>query len=86
MDAERVGTAAMLLGAGRNRAEDAIDLAAGIILNKKVGDYVKVGEPVAQFHYNDEDLLKDAEDAFRSGLEIGLRETARRPLVLGVVM
>jgi thymidine phosphorylase len=86
LDAESVGTAAMMLGAGRVRVEDTIDHAAGIILNKKVGDYVKAGEPVAQFHYNNEDLLKDAEDAFRSGLEIGPRETATRPLVLGIVM
>jgi pyrimidine-nucleoside phosphorylase len=86
LDAECVGTAAMMLGAGRTRAEDTIDHAAGIILNKKVGDYVKAGEPVVQFHYNDENLLKDAEDAFRSGLDIGSRETATRPLVLGVVM
>jgi pyrimidine-nucleoside phosphorylase len=86
MDAECVGTAAMMLGAGRARAEDTIDHAAGIILNKKVGDYVKAGEPVAQFHYNNDGPIKDAEYAFRSGLEIGLRETATSPLVLGIVM
>jgi hypothetical protein len=51
-----------------------------------IGDYVKSGEPEAQFHYNDQSLIKEAEDLLRSGLKIGPREIATRPLVLEVFM
>ena len=50
---KKVGTASMLLGAGRRQAEDRIDHSAGIVLNKKTGDYITPDEPVAMFHYND---------------------------------
>lgn len=86
LDAEAVGTASMLLGAGRTRAEDTVDPAAGIILNKKTGDRVSAGEPIAMLHTNDEGLFTDAEEEFLSGVEIGERETARRKLIHEVVM
>ncbi|MBQ8894329.1 MAG: thymidine phosphorylase [Clostridia bacterium] len=47
MNAERIGVAAMLLGAGRAAKGDAIDYDAGIRILKKTGDAVKAGEPVA---------------------------------------
>lgn len=86
LDAEAVGTASMLLGAGRRKAHDDIDAASGIILNNKSGDFVRKGEPVAMFHFRDEALFKLAEEAFLSGLEIGRRETAKRPLLWEVVI
>lgn len=86
LDAEAVGTASMLLGAGRKKPGDPVDYGAGIILNKKVGDRVKAGEMVAMLHYSDETLLKDAEEAFLSGIEIGDRETARRKLIHETIM
>ena len=67
MDAEKVGTASMLLGAGRRHTEDRIDHSAGIILNKKTGDYINSDEPVAMFHYNDETHIKEAEEVFLQG-------------------
>jgi len=86
LDAEAVGKASMLLGAGRERAEDTVDHTAGIVLNRKVGDRVQADEPIAMFHYNDEKRLADAEEAFRSGLEIGRREPTPRPLIIETVM
>jgi pyrimidine-nucleoside phosphorylase/thymidine phosphorylase len=52
INAEMAGRAAMLLGAGRASKESPIDLSAGIVLNKKVGDMVEAGEPLAAMHYN----------------------------------
>jgi pyrimidine-nucleoside phosphorylase len=86
LDGEAVGRASMLLGAGRARAGDAIDPAAGIILNKKVGDTVEKGEPVAMLHYSDSRALTDAVEVFLSGVEIGDREKAPRPLVHEVIL
>jgi pyrimidine-nucleoside phosphorylase len=50
VDGEAVGLAAMALGAGRARVEDAVDPAAGVFLRKKVGDAVERGEPLAVLH------------------------------------
>jgi len=54
--ADQLGTAAMLLGAGRATKESVIDLAAGLLLNKKVGDRVSKGEPLLTIHSNVEDV------------------------------
>jgi pyrimidine-nucleoside phosphorylase/thymidine phosphorylase len=50
IDAEAVGLAAMALGAGRSRVEDAVDPAAGLEVWKKVGDRVEAGESLAAMH------------------------------------
>ncbi|WP_301109507.1 pyrimidine-nucleoside phosphorylase [Sporosarcina sp.] len=61
IDADEVGVAAMLLGAGRATKEDVIDLAVGIVLQKKIGDSVKEGETLAILHTN----KKNAEDSIK---------------------
>ncbi len=53
MEAEAFGKASVQLGAGRKTMDDEIDLAVGIILHKKIGDYVKVGEPLMTIHTNE---------------------------------
>lgn len=55
IDTEGVGTAAMLLGAGRERVEDAIDPGAGLVVHEKIGDEVKRGEPLVTLQHNDGD-------------------------------
>lgn len=52
LHAQKIGRAAMRLGAGRATKADKIDHAAGIILNHKVGDYVKQGDILAYVHTN----------------------------------
>lgn len=54
--ADEVGTAAMLLGAGRATKESVIDLAVGLILRKKIGDKVKKGEPLVTIYSNFENI------------------------------
>lgn len=58
MEADEIGVAAMLLGAGRATKEDDIDLAVGIVLKKKIGDSVKSGETIAIVHSNQPETLK----------------------------
>ncbi|MFZ3121927.1 MAG: thymidine phosphorylase [Thermodesulfovibrionales bacterium] len=86
MDAEKVGTASMLLGAGRRQAEDRIDHSAGIVLNKKTGDSITPDEPVAIFHYNDETYIKEAEEVFLSGIQAGEIPPDKRPVIIDVVI
>lgn len=54
--ADRIGVAAMILGAGRSTKESNIDLAVGIELRKKVGDYVEKGELLVTLHSNQENV------------------------------
>ncbi|WP_048602214.1 pyrimidine-nucleoside phosphorylase [Rubeoparvulum massiliense] len=56
IDAESVGVAAMLLGAGRKTKEDVIDHSVGITLKKKVGDAVQAGDVLAILHANREEV------------------------------
>lgn len=56
IEADDIGTAAMLLGAGRATKESEIDLAVGLVLHKKVGDQVEVGESLMTIHANTEDV------------------------------
>jgi pyrimidine-nucleoside phosphorylase len=54
IEAEKIGKLAMVLGAGRATKEAHIDLAVGIVLHKKIGDYVQIGEAIATLHMNTE--------------------------------
>jgi pyrimidine-nucleoside phosphorylase len=56
IEADEIGTAAMLLGAGRATKTSEIDLAVGIELKKKIGDKVKTGEPIATIYANQENI------------------------------
>lgn len=58
--ADEIGVASMLLGAGRATKDDIIDLAVGLVLNKKVGDKVEEGESLVTIYANQEDV-KDVE-------------------------
>ena len=58
MDTEKVGKAACLLGAGREKSDDVIDMHAGIKLKKKTGERISVGEDIAVLYANDEERLK----------------------------
>ena len=50
---EQVGTACVVLGGGREKKEDAVDPAVGIVLHKKIGDSVSQNEPLATIYHND---------------------------------
>jgi len=60
IDAEAIGRASMLLGAGRSRVEDSIDPAVGIMVAAKLGDHIRQGAPLAVLAYNDAKKLEEA--------------------------
>ncbi len=80
-DTEKIGSASVLLGAGRLTKTDEIDFAAGITLHKKTGDYVKKGQSIATFYADDEALFDSAEKMFKSGLVIKGEKPVEAPLV-----
>lgn len=66
MEADEIGTAAMVLGAGRATKESVIDLSVGIVLHKKVGDFVKKGEAIATVYSNDASIDECVEMLYNS--------------------
>ena len=62
-----IGLASMKIGGGRETKEDTIDPSVGIVLNKKIGDYVKQGECLAKVYLNSDlsdEIINDLENAF----------------------
>ncbi len=83
---EQVGTACVILGGGRERKEDSVDPAVGIVLQKKVGQPVSAGEPLATIHYNSEALAARASRLLTECIVISAeRPGVNRPLVHQVI-
>jgi pyrimidine-nucleoside phosphorylase len=82
--ARGVAAVAMALGAGRERKEDPVDHAVGVVCRAKRGDRVERGEPLAEIHARDEEAAAAAETALVDAYEIG-EEPPPRPLILEVM-
>ena len=86
LQCEQVGTACVILGGGRERKEDSVDPSVGIVLHKKVGDAVSIGEPLATVHYNDEALAHRARELLVKSYGISdLPAQEKRPLIHRVI-
>ena len=85
MNAEEIGTSSVVLGAGRLTKDDAIDHAAGIILRKKRGDKVCVGDTIATLYTNNEAKLGDAERMLLGAVEISDTKPEAEPLIYKTV-
>jgi pyrimidine-nucleoside phosphorylase len=70
MACEQFGLASCLLGGGREKKDDTIDPAVGLVLHKKVGDVVETGEPLCIVHYNSEKKLAAARALLEQGYRI----------------
>ena len=82
IDALEVGYASLELGAGRLRKEDAIDHAAGIVIEAQVGDRVEAGRPLAVLHTSSEALAGRAARRLLSAWRIVDHEVSRPPHIL----
>jgi pyrimidine-nucleoside phosphorylase len=85
LQCEQIGTACVILGGGRERKEDSVDPAVGIVLHKKVGDRVDVGEPLATIHYNTEAKAQRARQIIEQSCQIGDTPPAKRALIHKVI-
>ena len=81
LDAEPIGRAAMLLGAGRDRAEDSVDPGVGVLLRVSVGHRVKAGDTLAELLYRDADKLPAAEAVLKPACHIGDAPIKPPPLI-----
>jgi len=85
MDAERIGKAAAVLGAGREKAGDPIDYTAGIVLLGKTGDEVREGGTLATLHTSKKEKIPEAAAFLRDAIRISPQKPAPQPLIFGVV-
>ncbi|MCK8816595.1 pyrimidine-nucleoside phosphorylase [Natroniella sulfidigena] len=83
--AERVGVAALLLGAGRETKESEIDLAVGVELTSKVGAEIKKGDTLAVLHYNDEQRLVEAKEKLLAAYQIGSKKPEQNRLIHEII-
>ncbi|MEW9699062.1 pyrimidine-nucleoside phosphorylase [Paenibacillus sp. SI8] len=84
IDAEQIGIAAMLLGAGRAKKEDQIDYAVGLTLNKKIGDTVQVGDSICTIHANRLDV-KEVESMIHDAYRIEAEKPPAVQLIYDVI-
>ena len=85
IDAEKVGLVSMHLGGGRENKFTEIDLAVGIVLNKKLGDHVCKGEKLADIHADDESKLVEAVKLFKTAYTFSDEPVTRPPFIRGIV-
>ena len=83
MNAEKIGIIACLLGAGREKKEDIIDFSAGIILDKKTGDYVKEGERLCTLFTNNPKKFEKVN--YFEAIEFSATAPEKTPLVYDTV-
>src|ERR1700719_1484226 len=77
---EQIGTACVVLGGGRERKEDSVDPAVGIVLHKKIGDAVSTGGRLATIHYNSEARAQRVRELLEESYQIA-DSPEKRPLI-----
>lgn len=82
--ADQVGTAAMLLGAGRATKESTIDHSVGLVLRKKIGDAVKTGESLVTIHSNFTEIKEIKQKLYQS-IKIKKEKTEASKLILDII-
>jgi len=85
IDAELVGKASVMLGAGRDTVDAAVDLGVGIMLVATEGDAIRAGDPVFEIHYRDRAKLPQAVEMLSRATAIGATRPAARRLIVGEV-
>ena len=85
IEAEDVGLVSMHLGGGRATKESAIDLAVGVVLNKKVGDRVEAGESLGTIHASDAAKAAEAAELLRKCYTLSDTPVEKAPFIKGIV-
>jgi pyrimidine-nucleoside phosphorylase len=85
IDAEDIGAASNMIGAGRDKREDAIDPAVGIILEVKAGEKVDAGSVLCRLYYTGEERVEEAAEMVEDAFRISGQKPDERELILEVV-
>lgn len=84
-DAEKIGLASVILGAGREKKGDPIDSSAGIVLKKKTGDRVEKGDTLAIFYTDDESKIEEAKREFFEAFTFGNKKPTAQKLIYRII-
>lgn len=85
LNAEKVGIASLIAGAGRETKDDAIDYGAGIILAKKMGSYVNKGDVLATIYTSDMSRIKKAEEMLLSAYTMSNEKPAKSDIIHKII-
>ena len=85
MNTEQCGIASVMLGAGRTVKDGTIDYSAGILMHKKTGDSVTVGECIATLYASDESLLSNAAKTYLEAITFGETAPIMADTILDIV-
>ena len=85
IDSFELGLTSILLGAGREKIDDIIDMKAGILLKKKVGDSVDVGDSIAVFYTDRENILATARERITKSFKFSSTKPERKPMILDII-
>ena len=81
IECDEVGVCSLILGGGRETKDSEIDLAVGIVLTRKVGEYVERGDIIAYIHGNDHEKIRAAKKRFLEAYTISV-EKPKKPEVI----
>lgn len=82
---DEIGICSLILGGGRETKESDIDLAVGLVLKKKAGDYVKAGESLAVIHGNDREKMEAAKVRFINAYSFADKPVEKQPFIKGII-
>jgi pyrimidine-nucleoside phosphorylase len=85
MDAEQIGIAGYLLGTGRKVKTDKIDPSVGLVLYKKIGDRVEVGEPLLQIHANSAEKAAEVREGLLAAYRFNPAPVTPPPLIEKII-
>lgn len=81
IEVDKIGIAASILSAGREKKDDVIDPAVGLIIHKKLGDSLAVNEPIATIHANDPAKIPSAQEMILQAYTISTTQPPAQPLI-----
>lgn len=82
---DEIGICCLMLGGGRETKESEIDLSVGLVLQKKVGDYVEKGESLARLYANDEERAQAAAERFVKAYSFSEQKPGARSLIMEIL-
>lgn len=82
---DEIGICSLILGGGRETKESIIDLSVGLVLHKKVGDYVEEGESLATIYGNDDAKIEEAIKRFMAAYSFSKEKVEKSPFIKGIV-
>ena len=85
IDAQKLGFASMMLGGGRAKKTDSIDYGVGIVLNKKVSDYVEKNSTLATLFVNDEGKLSEVMELLKNAFSFSDIKSEKEPLIAKII-